>query len=305
MEKRTKRQYLFAKIKKDKAYYFMFFPVIVFLLVFNYAPMVGLINALFKFTPFKYEFIGFDNFIELFAGLKADNFWRAFRNTLFLSIVNLVIATLISVTVALLLNELVSKKFKSFTQTILYLPHFMSWIVAASIFTILLSPQSGLVNKLLRLVGIKPIYFLAKTEWWVPMYHFMTRWKETGWGTIIYLATLSGINPELYEASTIDGATRFQQVIHITIPAITTTIVIVFILNLGKIMELFQSVFALMNPAVWEVADVLQTFALRTGIQDARYGIGTAISFFSSIVGLILVLTTNEINKKIRGSSIL
>lgn len=296
---------LLANIKKNKAYYIMFLPVAVFLLTFNYAPMIGLLNGLYEFTPFKRIFIGLDNFIDLFTGVKANYFWRAVRNTLSLSIVNLVIATILSVTVALLLNELKHRKFKSFTQTLLYLPHFMSWIVAASIFTIILSPSNGMVNNIRGLFGLKPIYFLAQESWWVPIYHFVTRWKETGWGTIIYLAALSGVNQELYEASEIDGAGRWKQTLHITIPVISTTILTVFILNLGRVLTIFQSVYALMNDNVWAVADVLQTFAYRTGIQNGQYGMGTAISFFSSVVGLTLVLITNEINKKIRGSSLL
>lgn len=299
------RAMLISKIKKDRLYYVMFLPVVVFLLIFNYLPMVGLINALYKFTPFKRTYIGVENFMDLFTGLRSTNFWRAFRNTLTISLTNLVLATILSVIVALLLNELVSQRFKKVTQTILYLPHFLSWVVAASIFMIILSPNDGFVNNVRGLFGFKPIYFLAEEKWWQPVYYVLNRWKETGWGTIIYLAAISGINPELYEASTIDGANRWQQARHITLPAISTTIMIVFILNLGRIMNIFQSVFALQNPNVLPVSEVLQTFAYRIGIQQANYGMGTAISFIASIVGLAFVLVTNKINKKLRGESLL
>ncbi len=296
---------MLQKIKKDRAFYMMFLPVVVFLLLFNYLPMLGLVNALYKFTPFKKEFIGLENFIDLFTGLRSTSFWRAFTNTLTISITNLVLATVISVVVALLLNELASKHFKKFTQTILYLPHFLSWIVAASVFTIVLSPSNGLINNIRELVGFKSIYFLAEEKWWQPVFYVLNRWKETGWGTIIYLAAISGINPELYEAATIDGANKWQQVRHITIPVLSTTIMIVFILNLGKIMEIFQSVFALQNPNVYAVSEVLQTFAYRIGIDQGQYGLGTSISFTASIVGLTFVLITNKINQKIRGESLL
>jgi putative aldouronate transport system permease protein len=299
------RAMVLRKIRKDKAYYLMFVPIIVFLLLFNYLPMVGLINALYKFTPFKRTYIGVENFLDLFTGLRATNFWRAFRNTLTISLTNLVLATILSVIVALLLNELVSQRFKKVTQTILYLPHFLSWVVAASIFMIILSPNDGLVNNARGVFGFNPIYFLAEEKWWQPVYYVLNRWKETGWGTIIYLAAISGINPELYEASTIDGANRWQQARHITVPAISTTIMIVFILNLGRIMNIFQSVFALQNPNVLPVSEVLQTFAYRIGILQANYGMGTAISFIASIVGLTFVLVTNRINKKLRGESLL
>lgn len=297
--------WVLKKIKKDKSYYLMFLPVVIFLLVFNYAPMVGLVNALFNFTPFKHEFIGFDNFIELFTGIRSYSFWRSVGNTLFLSLANLVLGIVFSVVFALLLNEVIFKRFKKFVQTILYLPHFLSWIVAASVFAIILSPQNGLINNIRGLFGEEPIYFLAEKNWWTFWYLFMQRWKETGWGTIIFLAALSGINPELYEAAIIDGAGRWRQTFSITLPAISTIIMTVFILNLGRIMYLFYSVFAMQNPLVFGETDVLQTFAYRVGIEQAHYGMGTAISFFASVVGFILVMITNRINKKIRGTSLL
>jgi putative aldouronate transport system permease protein len=293
------------KIRNDAMYYIMFLPVLVFTLVFCYAPMVGVSLAFFKFTPFKRKFIGFDNFLDLFSGIKATSFWRAFGNTLFLSVANLVLATLISVLFALLLNELVSRKLRGGVQTILYLPHFMSWVVVASIFTIILSPQNGFINNLRGLFGAKSIYFLAEEKWWTPVYLFICRWRDTGWGTIIYLAALSGISPELYEAAEMDGAGKFRQAISITLPALSVTIVTVFILNLGKVMNIFESAFVLQNPNVLNVADVLTTFAYRVGIQQGDYGMGTAIDLFKSLIGLTLVLLTDAANKRIRGSSFL
>jgi putative aldouronate transport system permease protein len=286
-------------------YYAMFLPVFLFALVFNYAPMAGVSLAFFKFTPFAIKFIGFDNFIDLFAGIKATHFWRAFGNTLFLSVSNLVLATILSVTVALLLNELVSRRIKGLVQTVLYLPHFMSWVVVASIFTLILSPQNGLVNNFLARLGVQPIYYLAIEKWWTPVYLFINRWKETGWGTIIYLAALSTINPELYEAAEVDGAGKWKQVFLVTLPSLMTTILIVFILNLGKVMNIFESVFVLSNANVLNVGDVLTTFAYRVGVQQGNYGMGTAIDLFKSFIGLILVLITDSVNRKIRGSSVL
>jgi len=293
------------RIRNDRMYYAMFLPVLLFVLVFNYVPMLGVSLAFFKFTPFAQKFIGFDNFADLFFGIKSAHFWKAFGNTLFLSIGNLVLATVFSVVVALLLNELVSRKTKGFMQTVLYLPHFMSWVVVASIFTLILSPQGGLVNTILEKFGIEPTYFLAQKKWWTPIFLFIARWKETGWGTIIYLAALSGINPELYEAAEVDGAGKWKQVFLVTLPAITTTILIVFILNLGKVMNIFESVFVLQNPNVYDVGDVLTTFAYRVGVQQGNYGIGTAIDLFKSFIGLFLVLGTDAVNRKIRGSSVL
>jgi putative aldouronate transport system permease protein len=303
----AKRDYakMRRKIRNDRMYYLMFLPVLVFALLFCYAPMVGVSLAFFKFTPFKRKFLGFNNFIDLFSGIKAASFWRAFENTLFLSITNLILATVISVAFALLMNELVSRRLKGGVQTILYLPHFMSWVVVASIFTIILSPQNGFINNLRALSGAKPIYFLAEEKWWTPVYLFICRWRDTGWGTIIYLAALSGISPELYEAAEMDGAGKWRQTISITLPALTVTIITVFILQLGKVMNIFESAFVLQNPNVLNVSDVLTTFAYRVGIQQGDYGMGTAIDLFKSFIGLGLVLITDAANKKIRGSSFL
>lgn len=293
------------KLYNDRLYYLMFLPVFLFTLVFCYAPMVGVALAFFNYTPFKLEFIGLANFEDLFTGIKSFNFWRSFGNTLFLSLSNLVLSTFITVAVALLLNELGSRRFKGAVQTILYLPHFMSWVVVASIFSIVLSPQYGFVNGVRGLFGLESVYYLAEEKWWTPVYLFINRWKETGWGTIIYLATLSGISPELYEAAEMDGAGKWKQARHITLPALSTTIMIVFILNLGKVMNIFESAFVLQNPNVLKVSDVVATFAYRVGIVQADYGMGTAIGLFKSLIGLILVLGTDAINKKIRGQSLL
>jgi len=302
---KKRRMYMLKKIKRDKAYYIMFLPIVVFLILFNYLPMIGLINSLYEYNQFNREFIGFANFIDLFSGIRSTSFWRAFTNTITISITNLIIGTLLSVIVALLLNELLWLRFKKLTQTILYLPHFLSWVVAASIFMIILSPINGFVNNIRGAFGGEPIYYLAEEKWWQPVFYILYRWKETGWGTIIYLAALSGINPTLYEADEIDGANRWHQTWYITIPSITTTIMIVFILSLGRIMYIFESVFTMYNPNVFNVSDVLQTFAYRVGIQNAEYGMGTAISFIASIIGFVLVLSTNKVNKKIRGSGLL
>lgn len=283
----------------------MFLPVFIMTVIFCYTPMLGVRYAFYSFTPFKKKFIGIDNFTDLFTGIKSTQFWRSFYNTLSLSIINLILATVISVVIALLLNELKSKKFKSFTQTVLYLPHFLSWVVVASIFTIILSPRDGFINNIIQFLGGKPVHFLVKKQWWTPAYLFICRWKDTGWGTIIYLAALSGISPELYEAAEIDGAGKWKQALKITIPSLLPTIMTVFVLNLGKVLNIFESVFVLKNDVVTDVADVISTFAFRVGIEQANYGMGTAIGLFKSFVGLVMVLATDAINKKLRGSSLL
>lgn len=299
------RQKILSKIKKDKFYYIMFAPVFVMAIIFNYIPMLGIRYAFYKFTPFKKEFIGLDNFRNIFFGINSQRFWIALGNTVYLSVVNLILGIITSVVLALLLNEVYNKKIRGAIQTIVYLPHFLSWVVTASIFAVILSPQGGFVNNILQALGVEPIYFLTSEKWWRPIFLLIYRWKETGWGTIIYLAAMTSINPQLYEAAEIDGAGRWKQTIHITIPSLMPTILVVLILNLGKILNIFESVFVLYNPMVHNVADVIGTFTYRIGMQQADYGLGTAIGLFKSIIAMILVLITNRISRKIKGSDIL
>lgn len=305
MQELNKRKKVWNKIKKDKFYYLMFLPVFVMTIIFNYIPMFGIRYAFYKFTPFKKEFIGLDNFKNIFFGINSQRFWLAFKNTIILSLSNLILGIIASVVLALLLNEVYNKKIRGAIQTIVYLPHFLSWVVTASIFTIILSPQGGFINSILEAMGKEPIYFLTSEKWWRPIFLLIYRWKETGWGTIIYLAAMTSINPQLYEAAEIDGAGRWRQTIYITIPALMPTILVVFILNLGKVLNIFESVFVLYNSMVHNVADVIETFTYRIGMQQADYGLGTAIGLFKSLIAMILVLITNKVSQKVRGSDIL
>lgn len=305
MQELNKRKKVWNKIKKDKFYYLMFLPVFVMTIIFNYIPMFGIRYAFYKFTPFKKEFIGLDNFKNIFFGINSQRFWLAFKNTIILSLSNLILGIIASVVLALLLNEVYNKKIRGAIQTIVYLPHFLSWVVTASIFTIILSPQGGFINSILEAMGKEPIYFLTSEKWWRPIFLLIYRWKETGWGTIIYLAAMTSINPQLYEAAEIDGAGRWRQTIYITIPALMPTILVVFVLNLGKVLNIFESVFVLYNPMVHNVADVIGTFTYRIGMQQADYGLGTAIGLFKSLIAMILVLITNKVSQKVRGSDIL
>ena len=215
-----------------------------------------------------------------------------------------------AVGISLLLNELRFKNFKKITQTIIYLPHFMSWVVTASVFTLILSPTgAGLVNSILMKLGIveEGIYFLGDQKWWRSIFFGINIWKDTGWGTIIFMATLSGINPELYEAASMDGAGRWSKMRFITLPALGNTIITVLILNLAKIMNLFESVFVLQNPAVIQKADVLQTYIYTQTFNSGAlpdYGYTTAVGLASSLVGCILVLLCNKASYKVRGRGI-
>ena len=243
--------------------------------------------------------------------LKSPAFWQSFKNTLELSIIKLLITTFASVIVSVFLNEMKNLFAKKTLQTIIYLPHFMSWTVVASIFTLILSKsETGMVNGLLVQWGIieqsEKIFFLADKGWWRPIYYMVNIWKETGWGTIIFLATLSGINPELYEAADIDGASRLQKIGYVTMPALANTIITVLILNLAKVMNLFESVFVMYNIAVYDVSDVISTYIYRQTFNTFTpdYGFSTAVGLFKSLVGCVLVLVCNYLSKKTRGRGI-
>jgi putative aldouronate transport system permease protein len=271
--------------------------------------MLGIRWSFFDYRPVgEPTFVGWKHFETLFS---RDAFWRAFNNTLLLSISGLLLNTVMSVILSIFLNEILQLTTKKFFQTVLYLPHFMSWVVAGSVFSLILSPSySGMVNGMLRdagLVGERGIYFLADPDWWRPIYFIANIWKNTGWGTIIFLATLSGINPESYEAADIDGASRFQKMRYITLPALNNTILTVLILNLAKIMNIFESVFVMSNDAVTRVADVIQTYIYYQtfGQGVPNYGYTTAVGLFRSLVGCVLVLFCNYLSKRIRGRGII
>ena len=308
--KKQKRHEFWLKIKNNKGLYLMFIPVAIFVILLYYWPMLGIRYAFYEYRVVgEPTFVGFANFVKLF---KNNDFWTSFGNTLVLSIMKLLLTTLFSVVISVFINEMANAFWKKTFQTIIYLPHFMSWAVVAAIFSLILSPSAtGMVNGILRDVGIleatESIYFLAEKSWWRPLFYIINIWKETGWGTVIFLATLSGINPDLYEAAEIDGATRLQRMWYITIPALSQTVFIVLILNLAKVLNMFESVFVLYNNAVMDVSDVISTYIYRQTFQSSlpNYGYTIAAGLFKSLVGAGLVLLCNWASKKIRGRGIL
>lgn len=296
-------------------FYLMFIPVIVMLFIFNYLPMAGLRYAFTDYVSGTQPvYVGIKQFVNMFglsplSAMSSKAFFRAFTNTLELSILKLVLNTFMAVVISILLNELTHLLFKKTVQTAIYLPHFMSWVVVASIFKMMFSASdSGMFNQMLVSAGIisKPIEFLTSEATWPAVYYIVNIWKDTGWGTILFLATLSGISPDLYEAAQIDGANRFNRMRYITLPALANTIITVFILNLAKVMNLFESVFVMYNPSVYNVSDVLQTYIYRQSFATgaANYGYTTAVGLFRSIVSCILVLICNKASKKVRGRGI-
>lgn len=300
-------QSLSNKIYYYRGFYLMFLPVFVMIMLFNYWPMLGCRYAFTCYIIGNPYYMGLYHFSTMFT--NDVYFWQAFRNTLILSIIKLFLNTGAAVIISLLLNEITNMIFKKTVQTIIYLPHFMSWVVVASVFKMMLAPYDiAPVNSILMNMGLidTPIDFMNSAQYWRGTFYVMNVWKDTGWGTILFLATLSGISPDLYEAAQIDGANRFKRLIYITLPALANTIITVFILNLAKVMNLFESVFVLQSPITYTKSQVLQTYVyIKTfGGGNSDYGYTTAVGLFKSFVGMILVLGCNWASKKVRGRGI-
>lgn len=306
MAARTKRESFPSYFWKHKWLYLFLIPGFTYLLIFKYYPMFGVVIA-FKDLSFVRgiwgsEWVGFANFQVLF---ESAHFARVLRNSLLLSIYQIVWGFPAPILLALMLNEVRQAVFKRVSQTILYLPHFISWVVLAGIVINFLSPSSGLVNHLITSLGGEPIKFLMEPKYFRSIIVSAEIWKSVGWGTIIYLAAMTGIDPTLYESATMDGATRLQRIWYITIPGIATTIVILLLLNLGNILDNgFEQVFLLYNPLTYETGDIFETYTYRIGLQDGRLSYATAIGLFKSVVGFILIISANYAARKISGKSI-
>lgn len=287
------------KVSRDKYLLLMLLPCMVFLIAFKYIPMGGLVLAFRRFTvtkPFGDEWVGLWYFRMFF---KSRNAWPVIRNTFMLNFYGVLFAFPAPIILALLMNEIRSQGFKKTTQIISYMPHFISVVVICSILHLGLSPSSGFINNLIRLFGIKPIYFLAEAGWFRTIYIGSGIWQEIGWGSIIYMAAIAGINEELYEAAVMDGAGRLQQTLRITLPCIKTTIIILLILRMGSMLASgTEKVLLLYNPLTFEKADVLGTYLYRVGLIAGNYSLGTAVGLANSVVSLLLIVGVNKIAKK-------
>lgn len=291
---------LWKRIVKNRALYVMILPGFVYFVIFKYVPMGGLVIAFQDFQPFQgilhSQWVGFKHFERLFSD---PQFFMILRNTLILFALNLLFFFPVPIILALMLNEVRHQFFKRTIQTLVYIPHFMSWVIIVSISFVILSMDRGILNELLVMMGFEKINFLMSTEWFRPMYVIQVIWREAGWGTIIYLAAMAAIDPGLYEAARIDGANRLRQIWHITLPSIRGVIVILLILKLGDVLELgFEHVYLLLNSMNREVAEIFDTYVYTAGLRQGQFSYSTAVGFFKSIVGLLLVMTANWLAKK-------
>ena len=300
--------YSFRGYRKHLTLVLMFLPVVVYFVIFKYLPMGGIVIAFknYKISQgiFGSAWCGLDNFTKAFA---TSTFSRSVRNTLTISGLKLLFGFPMPIILALMLNEVSHPRFKKTVQTISYLPHFLSWVVLAGMFQQLLSPNNGAVNALLRDVfGVeKSLYFLGDNRYFRGTLIVTDIWKNVGWSSILYLATITGIDPELYEAATVDGATRWQCTRYITIPSLVSTIVVMLILNVGSIMDAgFDQIFNLYNSAVYQTGDIIDTYVYRYGLGDMKYSLATAVGLFKNVIAFVLVLGTNLIARRISGEGI-
>lgn len=298
--KNSNFDYMRRKMIKDRWLYFMLLPGVLFFFIFKYVPMFGLVMVFQNYKPYQgflgSKWVGLENFERFFT---EPVFWLLFKNTMILAIYNMVFYFPLPIILALLLNELIHERFKRTVQTFVYIPHFMSWVIIVGITYVLLSTEKGIVNEIIRMAGGDSINFLTSTDWFRPLFILQKIWKEAGWGTIIFLAALAGVDVQQYEAARIDGASRWRQLWHITLPAIRSTIVILFILRLGDFLDTgFEHVFLMLNSLNREVGDVFETFVYEKGLVQSQYSYSAAVNMFKSVVGLILVLGANWLVKK-------
>ncbi len=297
------RKPLGVRIRRQKYLLMMLVPGIVWYIIFKYLPMLSLRLA---FTDYgfraKVSFVGLKNFSRLFT---SSIFWNAFRNTLIISLANIVFYFPVPLIVALMINELRSFRAKKAIQFLIYIPYFFSWVVVGSIFVNLLSPSSGPVNAVITALGGKSVYFMASTKHFRGVIVLSYIWRQMGYGAVIYIAALTTVDSQLYEAATIDGAGRWGQLWHVTLPAIRSTVVTMLLLNLSHVLMIFEQILVMYNAAVYDVADVLQTYVYREGVLNGDIGYSIAVGMFTSIVSLTLVLSTNRLSGRFLDESVL
>ena len=286
--------------------YLFLVPAIIWYILFSYLPIYGITIAFKDYNIVKgvwdSPWVGMKNFVRIFSDA---NFSRAFRNTIFISFLKLIFVTPCGLVLALLLSEVKNKLFKNTVQSLSMLTHFFSWVVIASIMTVLLSPTTGVVNEIISMLGGTPIYFLAEDNWFLFWVVLSDIWESAGWNALVFIAAIGGISPDLYEAASIDGAGRWQKMFHITLPCLSGTICTVLILKLGSLLSgNFNQIFNLYNSAVMDVADILDTYVYRLGINSMQYSYSAAVSLFQNMISLVLVLVVNKIVKRINQEGI-
>lgn len=294
------------RIWRNKELYLIILPVLVYYILFHYKPMYGLIIAFQDYSPRRgiwgSDWVGLQNFKDFFGGIY---FWRLLRNTLSISLVTLVVGFPAPIILALLVNELRSKLFSRITQTITYMPHFVSMVVLCAMIREFVAEDGFITQFLVKFFGYDGKNLLSRGAYFTPIYAISNIWQGVGWGSIVYLAALTGIDMELYEAARVDGAGRWKQTIHITIPSIAPTIIVMLIMRMGQIMSVgHEKIILLYNEGIYDKADVISTYVYRMGIVNRQYSFSAAVGMFNSVVNFILVIAANQISKKVSETSL-
>lgn len=306
----SKKKWYFSKIyrsvKSNWILYLFLLPTLIYVGVFSYAPMYGVQIAFKNYVPSKgiwgSQWVGLEYFIQFF---QSPRFWEYVKNTLSLSFYSLLAGFPIPVILALILNDIRHPKIKKFAQTVSYMPHFISVVVLVGMMSSFFSPQSGFVNTLIQALGGKPIYFMGSEFWFSHMYVWSGVWAGAGWGSIIYLAALTGVNPELHESAMMDGATKLQRIWHIDLPAIMPTMAILLILNCGSIMSIgFDKVYLMQNDLNLGVSEVISTYTYKVGLLQKNYSYSSAIGLFNNIINFIVLIIVNKISNKLSGTGL-
>lgn len=297
---KVKKQGFFSNLSKFKEYYIMLIPGFLFFLIFCYGPMYGLVIAFQDYYPLKgiggSEFVGLKHFKALVSN---PFFMSVLKNTLVISIYKLLVCFPAPIFLCIVLNEIKGMKFKKMAQSVSYLPHFISWVVVSGIVIEFLSPSRGPVNILLQNLGFNPIFFVAEPKYFRGVLVLSDLWKSIGWGSIVYLAAVTSIDPTLYEAAEMDGAGRIKRIIHITLPALVPIVTVMLIMQSGKILnDSFEQVYNFLTPSTYEVGDVISTFVYRMGIQKMQYSFTTAVDLFKNVISFGLVFLTNYVARK-------
>lgn len=299
-------QKLLKKIARDRQLLVLFVPCIVFYAIFRYGPLYGLIIAFKDYSVYtgilNSPWVGFKHFERFFSG---PDFFLLFRNTFLLGFFSLIFSFPFPIILAILLNEVRVRWFKKFVQTASYLPTFLSVVIISSMITDFLSPNNGIVNKLLNQFGFESKYFLIDPEWFRPIYVLSDIWANTGYEAIIFLAAIAGINPTLYEAARVDGASRMRMMWHVTLPSLMPTVLVMFILKTGSMFRIgYEKVLLLYNSMTYSVADVFSTFVYRKGLLESNYSYGAAVGLFEALVALVMLLGANLISKRLGGKGL-
>ena len=311
MEKRvihpalSEKQSVWSRIWKFRYLHLMVLPGLAFYLIFRYVPMYGILIAFKNYrgaagglgTIWSSDWIGLKNFQIFFNSIYCG---RLFYNTIIISVLRLIFSFPAPIILALMINEVRFSRYKRTVQTVTYMPYFLSWVVVAGLLNTLLSPENGVINELIQMAGGSPVYFLTSNTWFRPVLIISEVWKNMGYGSIVYLAAITSIDQSQYEAATVDGANKVQQIIHVTLPALSNIIAIMLILQIGRLFDdNFEQIINLYTPAVYAVSDVFETYIYRTGIKDAKFSYTAAIGLVKSVITLALILSSNRMAKRL------